>query len=220
MPYAKLAITVPDDVWISELSQEHPTTRFRILAATANGEKGFARLEIIGPGAGRICDRMEGFETVTELTVFEREADRRRVQVETTVPVLLNAIQAAGVPLDLPVEISDGILELATTLPQETLSTLGETLDNFGISYTVECIQQETDSESVLTERQEWLLGEAIERGYYDTPRRITLVELADQVGIAKSTCSEILHRVEGQVLKRFLDGDPEHQSDVSIRAE
>lgn len=63
------------------------------------------------------------------------------------------------------------------------------------------------------------LLREAVERGYYDTPRRVTLVELAEELDIAKSTCSEILHRVEEQVLKRFLKGDCEHQPDISIHA-
>lgn len=220
MTYAKLAITIPDGVWLSELSQQYPETRFRVLAATANDTKGFARLELVGDDAETVCEQMETYETVTDLTVFEAEPGRRRVQVETTVPVLLNAIQAAGIPLDLPVEISDGKLELEITVPQEKISTLGETLDQFGISYTVECIQQETDSETLLTERQQWLLREAIDRGYYDTPRRITLVELADEVDIAKSTCSEILHRVEGQVLKQFLDGDCEHQPDISIHAD
>jgi hypothetical protein len=220
MTYAKLTITVPEDVWISELSHQYPETQFRVLAATANNAKGFARIELIGENADAACEQMESYETVTDLTVFEAEPGRRRVQAETTVPVLLNAIQAAGIPLDLPIEIKDGELELETTVPQEKLSTLGETLDQFGISYTVECIQQETDSETLLTDRQQWLLREAIDRGYYDTPRRITLVELADEVGIAKSTCSEILHRVEGQVLKRFLDGDCEHQPDISIHAD
>jgi len=220
MPYAKLDITVPEDVWISDLSRSYPDTRFRVLAATANNAKGFARLEIIGPDVDAVAETMESYETVTETTVLEEGPQRRRVQVETTVPVLLNAIQAAGIPLDLPVEIADGVLELEVTVPQEKLSVLGETLDQFGISYTVECIQQETDSETLLTERQQWLLREAIDRGYYDTPRRITLVELADEVGIAKSTCSEILHRVEGQVLKRFLDGDCEHQPDISVHAD
>lgn len=220
MTYAKLTITVPEDVWISELSRQYPETRFRVLAATANNAKGFARIEIIGGNAKSVCEQMESYETVTDLTVFDAEHERHRVQVETTVPVLLNAIQAAGIPLDLPVEISDGQLELEITVPQEKLSMLGDTLDQFGISYTVECIQQESDTESLLTERQQWLLREAIDRGYYDAPRRITLVELAEEVGIAKSTCSEILHRVEGQVLKRFLDGDCEHQPDISIHAD
>jgi hypothetical protein len=220
MTYAKLTITVPDGVWISELSRQYPETRLRVLAATANNAKGFARIEIIGADAEAVCEQMESYETVTDLTVFEEEPGRRRVQLETTVPVLLNAIQAAGIPLELPIEIKDGELELETTVPQDKLSTLGETLDQFGISFTVECIQQETDSETLLTERQAWLLREAIDRGYYDTPRRITLVELAEEVGIAKSTCSEILHRVEGQVLKQLLDGDCEHQPDISIHAD
>jgi len=220
MPYAELAITVPEDVWISELSRQYSGARFRVLAATANTATGVARIEIIGENAGAACAEMDSYETVTNLTVFEREPGRRRLQVETTVPVLLNAIQTAGIPLDLPVEIRAGELELELTVPQETLSTLDETLTRFGISYSVECIRQETESESLLTERQQWLLREAVDRGYYDTPRRITLVELAEEVDIAKSTCSEILHRAEGNVLKRFLDGDCEHQPDVALAAD
>ena len=49
------------------------------------------------------------------------------------------------------------------------------------------------------------LLGTAIERGYYDTPRTCTLTELADAVGLAKSTTSEKLHRAEEKVVKEFL---------------
>ncbi|MXR52333.1 bacterio-opsin activator [Halovenus sp. WSH3] len=221
MPYAKLSITVPEDVWLSELSQEFPAVRFRVLAATANDETGVARLELSGPNVGAVCEQMESYDAVTNMIVSARESERRRLQVETTVPVLMNAVQTAGVPLDLPVEIEDGVFELETTVPQEKLSRLGETLDSLGISYTVERIQQETESEEpLLTDRQEWLLREAIERGYYDTPRRITLVELAEQAGIAKSTCSEILHRAEGQVLKEFLEDERQGRSEVSITAD
>jgi hypothetical protein len=220
MPYAKLVLTVPEDVWISELSQQFPACRFRVLAATANAAKGFARLEVLGAEAESVIGKMDSYETVSELTVFELEPERARVQVETTVPVLLNAIQSAGIPLNLPVEISDGELELELTIPQEKLSNLGDTLDSFGIEYDLKSLQQETESDSLLTERQEWLLQEAIERGYYDSPRRITLVELAEQVDIAKSTCSETLHRAEGQVLKQFLTSDCEHQPDIAIHAD
>lgn len=220
MPYAKLAITVPDDVWISDLSRQYPEIRFRVLAATANNAKGSARIEVIGTDADEVCEKMVEIETVTTLTVVREKPQRRRVQVETTVPVLLNAIQTAGIPLDLPIELKDGEVELETTVPQEKLSMLGDTLSEFGISYTVERIQQEREPDTLLTERQQWLLRKAVDHGYYDTPRRTTLVELAEEVGIAKSTCSEILHRVEGQVLKQFLNGDCEHQPDISIHAD
>jgi hypothetical protein len=220
MTYAKLTLTVPDDVWISELSRSYPETRFRVLAATATDATGHARIEILGPEAPSVCEGIQSYETVSDLTVFEADSERRRVQVETTVPILLNAVQAAGIPLDMPVEISDGKLTLELTVPSEKLSALGDTLKEFGISYTVDCIQQETESDDLLTERQQWLLQEAVDRGYYDTPRRTTLVELAEEMDIAKSTCSEILHRAEEQVLKRFLDGDCEHQPDIAVRAD
>ncbi|WP_336328266.1 helix-turn-helix domain-containing protein [Halovenus sp. HT40] len=221
MPYAHLSITVPEDVWLSELSQEYPQIRFRIHAATANDETGVARLELLGADVEAVCEQLETYEAVTGVVVTDRDPQRCRLQIETTVPVLLNAIQTAGIPLDFPLELSDGVLELETTVPQAKLSTLGDTLDSFGISYTVERIQQETESEEpLLTDRQEWLLQEAVEQGYYDTPRRITLVELAEEAGIAKSTCSEILHRAEGQVLKEFLDGDADQHPRLSVTAD
>jgi predicted DNA binding protein len=116
----------------------------------------------------------------------------------------LTSLQDSGVPLEMPFEISDGEMELEATVPAETLSDLGETLDESGIQYTVERIQQDVESEPLLTDRQEWLLEEAIDRGYYDTPRRTTLVDLADTLDISKSTCSEILHRAEERVLKDY----------------
>lgn len=204
MPYAKLTITIPDSVWISELSRSYPDTRFRVLAATANTATGVARLEILGEDPQAVCAEIRGYDSVTELTVFETEAGMCRVQVETTVPLLLTSLQDSGVPLEMPFEVRDGEMALEATIPQETLSELGEALDKFGIKYTVERIQQEVESEPLLTDRQEWVLDEAIDRGYYDTPRRTTLVGLAEDLDMAKSTCSEILHRAEERVVKEY----------------
>lgn len=208
MPHAKLTITVPTSVWIGEVSRAHPDTRFQIVAATANDSSGVARVDILGPGAKSVCETIPEYETVTDLTVFESAENARSVQIETTVPVLMQSLQDSGVPLDMPVEIQDGELTLEATVPQQSLSALGETLEDFGIGYTVEWIRQDVESESLLTERQRWLLEEAIDRGYYDTPRQITLVELAEELDIAKSTCSEMLHRLEGRVLKDYADRD------------
>jgi len=41
---------------------------------------------------------------------------------------------------------------------------------------------------------------------YYDTQREVSLSELANEFGIAKSTCSEVLHRAEGTIVKEFFD--------------
>ncbi|CQH63863.1 HTH-10 family transcription regulator (plasmid) [Halobacterium hubeiense] len=208
MPYAKLTITIPDAVWISEVSRAHPNTRFRVLAATANEDSGVARVELRGNDPAAVCAEIRAYETVTDVTVLESTDGMTEMQVETTVPLLLNSLQDSGVPLEMPFEIIDGEMTLEATIPSETLSNLGHTLDDVGIEYDVDRIQQSVESESLLTDRQEWLVDEAIDRGYYDTPRRTTLVALADALDISKSTCSEILHRAEERVMKDYRSDD------------
>ncbi|WP_435066661.1 helix-turn-helix domain-containing protein [Haloplanus sp. C73] len=221
MPHAQLTLTIPDSVWMSEVSRSYPNTRFRVLAATANTATGVARIEILGDDPEAVCDAFERYDSVTDLTVFESGPEACRIQIETTVPLLLNSLQEAGVPLEMPFEVRNGKMTLEATVPQGTLSDLRQTLDRFGIQYTVERIQQELDSEApLLTERQQWLLDEAIERGYYDTPRRTTLVDLADELDIAKSTCSEILHRAEERVLKANRDGERDISSRITAASD
>ncbi|WP_231185036.1 helix-turn-helix domain-containing protein [Haladaptatus sp. DYF46] len=47
-----------------------------------------------------------------------------------------------------------------------------------------------------------------MEKGYYDTPRRCSLTELAGELDVSKSTLSVVLHRAKGNgdngVLRRI----------------
>ena len=57
-----------------------------------------------------------------------------------------------------------------------------------------------------LTEKQREVLELAVNRGYYEDGARITLKELADELGIARSTTGEHLKRAEAEVLKRAIN--------------
>uniref|UniRef100_A0A7C3M8W3 Bacterio-opsin activator n=1 Tax=Archaeoglobus fulgidus TaxID=2234 RepID=A0A7C3M8W3_ARCFL len=58
-----------------------------------------------------------------------------------------------------------------------------------------------------ITYREEEILKIALEKGYFDFPRRIRLEELAKFFGIAPSTLSEILRRGQKKVLEKYFDG-------------
>lgn len=218
MPYANLTITVPRSVWIGELTRSYPETRFRVLAAATADDSGVARIELVGPDPEAVCEEMQSYDAVTDLEIFEAEPEHYRIQIETTMAILLRAIEGSGVPLETPFEVQEGNLKLEATVPQHRLSKLGEQLGEFGIPFSIERIQHEMESDDLLTDRQQWLLYEAIDRGYYDTPRRITLTELAEELDIAASTCSEVLHRAEEGVLKKHVRDtrDIEHEAPVS----
>lgn len=96
------------------------------------------------------------------------------------------------------------------TASHEHLSELGEQLRAFGLRFDVEYVHERVEAERLLSKRQREVLLAAVERGYYDTPRGCSLTELAEELGVAKSTCSETLHRVEEVVVKRFVRELPE----------
>ena len=49
------------------------------------------------------------------------------------------------------------------------------------------------------------MLELAVSRGYYEDGREVTLKQLADEIGIARSTTGEHLKRAESEVLKRAV---------------
>ncbi|BBD72688.1 bacterio-opsin activator [Sulfodiicoccus acidiphilus] len=61
--------------------------------------------------------------------------------------------------------------------------------------------------EEPLTVRQEQALVAALETGYFDYPRRVSLSELANRLGVSASTLDEVLRRAEKNVISRYLQG-------------
>lgn len=205
MPRADLRITLPEAVWIGRLSRRHPEVTFRVLSATPAGETGVGIVEIVGDSVPAVLASLTEGEDLERVDVLQRADDRAVVQFETSEPTLLFSVRESGVPLELPMEIRDGEAEMEVTASSDRISALGRQLDAFGLRYDLERIYRSPDPPDLLSERQRDLLVAAIERGYYDTPRGCTLTELAEATGAAKSTVSEVLHRAEGKVLKRFV---------------
>ncbi|WP_144905545.1 helix-turn-helix domain-containing protein [Halobellus captivus] len=212
MPQATLSLTLPEQVWVSALSTEYPDAEFTVLAAMPAGDTGVGLVEITASDIEPIVTTIDGYETVTSVTILEAQAERALVQFETTEPLLIQSLSAAGIPLELPITIVDGEVTVELTAPREKLSELGTLLEQFGIPFDLVSITQSIDTQSLLTDEQYELLEEAAERGYYDTPRTCTLTDLAEAIGLAKSTTSEKLHRAEGKVIKEFISRDEESE--------
>jgi predicted DNA binding protein len=146
-------------------------------------------------------------DEVTGLDIVQEHDSTAWIQSETTIPLLLFSAQETGVPLEMPFLLPDGEVEWELIAPQNRLSELGIQFKQFGIPFTVNRIQQHIEPEQLLTDRQLELPTVAVERGYYETPRECSSTEPADELDIAKSTCSETLHRTEEEVIKQSANG-------------
>lgn len=59
-----------------------------------------------------------------------------------------------------------------------------------------------------LTARQRYLLHSALDWGYYDVPRRITLEKMAHRLGVGLNTLSVVLRNAEGSLVRNFVAFD------------
>jgi len=207
MPTAKLHIVLPEDVWISEVSTAHPDAEFRVLAAFPAEETGVGLLEISAEDLPAVVAAMDDREDITRLDLQQASEESALVEFETTEPLLLFSVQESGLPLELPFTIVDGQAEVELTASRDRLSAFTTQLQAFGMEFDVEYVREMMNSESLLTQRQRELLSTAVEKGYYDTPRGCSLTELAEEAGVAKSTASETLHRVEEKIVKEYVEG-------------
>jgi predicted DNA binding protein len=205
MPNAKLRLTVPEEIWLGEITRSHPETQIRVLAAIPDGLSGVGLIEITGPTTESVVAAMQSEDDVTDIEVLQQGDDEALVQFETSNPLLLLPARGSSVPLEMPFDIRDGEVTWEVTAPTDQLSELGVQLEEFGIPFSVEYIHQETDRERLVTDRQREVVEAAVEAGYYDTPRQCSLTELAEQIDIAKSTCSNTLHRAEEAIIKEYV---------------
>jgi len=208
MTNAKLRVSIPEEVWIHDVSVEHPERLFRVIAILSGEESGIALLEIQTPDPVPIITDIERRDDITNFDLLWKQEETTMVQVETTNPLLLFPILKAGIPLQTPFEVTDGTAIWEITTSSERLSALGSRLDAANIEFEIEYVRDEPSdpADHLLTDRQCELLLAAAERGYYDIPRRATLTEVSESLGISKATGSDVLHRAEGKILTWFIE--------------
>ena len=206
MPQARLRVTLPDGPWIADVSREHPDALFEVLTALPEVGTGFGLLRIQSDSVDSVLDAIRAHRTIEEVSIIQQSESTATIQIVTTQPMILLAAKRSGIPIEMPVEIRDGTATVDASAAHDRLSELGTQFEAMGLDFEIEHIQQRLHPDQLLTERQRELLQLAVLEGYYDTPRRCTLTELAEKIGLAKSTCSETLHRAEEIVTKKFVE--------------
>ncbi len=103
-------------------------------------------------------------------------------------------------------EVSGGLVWHIMAPRRRDVESLVQDLEQRGLHAEVVSIR-DAQAAGMLTERQEKVIGLAYKLGYFEFPKRISLTELAERVGVAKSTLSEILRIGEAKVLHAYFHG-------------
>lgn len=206
MPRAQLSISLPENVWMQDVSVAHDATTFEVVTALAGEDAGIVLLRIESEDLLSVLADIRTRSDVVDVDLLWKRGSVGLVQVEATNPPLLLPLWRAGVPVELPFSVRDGVATWELTTSSDRLSELGEHLEDVGIEYSLESVVEigSTEADRLLTARQREVLTVALEAGYYAVPREATLTDVAETLGVSKSTCSDILHRCESSILTWF----------------
>ncbi len=102
----------------------------------------------------------------------------------------------------------DGRLEWVLLGSDTMVKALLGQLDAAGVTAEVQKISALED-EKELTARQENILQIALEKGYFEFPKKVTLRQLAKTLEISPATLTEILRRGQKRILQEHFKGKP-----------
>ena len=153
---------------------------------------------------GKSADDLEALPYIRiEQRVNEREGDA--LVVWNTHALVCLASTTENIHVMLPTEYENGELTLTVRgIPQAISSfvKLSKTIFPPAGVRVRDILEEGNNLSNVLTQRQNECYALAIQHGFYDQPKGITIQALADVLGIARSTYQEHLQSAEHAVLK------------------
>ena len=203
----KVRMKVEASGGLAELSKTHPDSTFRILTSLSMDAGHMTLVEVEGLDPEVVGEFLKNDSEVLKYDILHIDDQKAVFQfLQDSEPPAGHAGRESGNPPPYPLVLRDGWIHAESTTTHDRLSEFRRQLEAVGVKYELLSVAQSHDPMELLTGRQREFVTEALERGYYDSPRRCSLTDLADALGVNKATASGILHRAEGAIIKEFME--------------
>ncbi len=194
---ASFRVTLPAGKWMSLFSRKYPRLTFNLLSMVIHADgTGDTQVQVIGSDLPEFVEEYTSDRGMKpNSTILHSGPDHLLMNVKSTEPRILGAAVKAKILLQYPVEVGEGLATMTVIAKRSRVDKFIENLGEHEITTTFQSIGR-YQAPAVLTPHQEAILHAALESGYFDIPRRITLTALASGVNLSPSTVSEILRRI------------------------
>lgn len=223
MARAVFDVVLPDTAWVGRVSRQYREVEFRLLAGVRVEDGAIELGEFLIRRTGRrghdddrraadvdaIATAIRDDPAVFDFDLLHASSDRALAQYRTVDTHLYDLSAVARVAPSFPVSVRAGRVVHEVNLPRARLEEMTAALEMAEYDYEMRSITRTDDASSLLTPRQYEAVETALSHGYYDTPRRATLTEVAGAMDVDKSTLSDLLHRAEERLVKSLAPGPP-----------
>lgn len=204
---ARFRMELPPDTWIAEVSTAFPGARFRLLTGVPVEDRTLELGEVVGDTAQAAGEAIRTHNDVVDYDRIYSDDQRTIAQYETGEQRLYAFLGDASLPPEFPIVVEDGWMEFDMTATRNQFEAFGTVLDTQELAYELLTVSNDRETEALLTDRQRECLSVALTEGYFQVPRACTLEDVADRLGVDKSTASETIRRGAATVLEGFLVG-------------
>ncbi len=203
---AKIAFEAPD-IWKREIIDRYDA-RINVLDWLSDDEvccKIFVEIVVRPDGSEKVLEELR-----TNPAIHEEDLELvgpGRIKGAITTDECLGCCSAVetGVFQISGVMESDGrIVQTVVAGDRETIERMVSNMEDHGHNITLVKLAT-LEVEDVLTPRQEDILWYALDKGYFDDPKGITLVEVAEEFDVSVSTASEMIRKSQRKVVGEFF---------------
>lgn len=207
---ARFRMRLPADMWIVDVSTSHPAATFRLLTGVPMGDAALELGEVRAADPDAVSEAVETHPNVLEYDLLYADERRAIARYEAAEQRLYEFLGDSSLPPEFPVIVENGSMEFDTTATRDQFEAIGDALDASGFEYELLSVVEDPEPEALLTDRQRECLIVALREGYFSVPRACTLEDVAERIGVDKSTASETIRRGSARILEWFLVGrDP-----------
>lgn len=204
---AVLSIKAPD--WIGDLSKKYDAW-VRVLGCIPFAKGGVKDLMEITAPEDKLKEVMEEVRRdphFREVDITPTKRDRALVSISTDQCSVCSTLAGSECFLVSASAAKDKINWTLLTSGKRPLRDLIQKMREKG--FEVEILKMvDVESKEALTSRQEEIIRIALDKGYFDYPKRISIRELARIFGVSISTLSEILRAGQKKILSSYFHGE------------
>ena len=200
---ARIKIKFPDEIWISEIFKQFHDVRMEIinfLPYDLEKSIGNAIIEILHYNIDSIISVIKNHPSVFEFNILEKEDNRVKFNVKTMDPYLLYGVIKCGVLVQFPVNVRDGNAYWRLVSSRERIDELLTLFEKMNLNFELLRIGNAPydleDEKYKLTLEESEVLNKAIESGFFEVPRKISLEVLANDLRKSKSALSVMLRKI------------------------
>ena len=201
----RLKVTLPKELWLRTFTVNHPEVRLDVLdRLELDGGATLFEVQIQPGEGGRWREEIRSLPRVEEVELIEATESSAVFRVyyrgRTFVPIL----KRLKLLRHFPFPVRNGVAAWTVVGPEDKVRELLNELAHNSTGLQLEAIHRGPPPRrpTLLTPRQEEILRQAMTEGYFDVPRRISLTDLAEKLGLAISTLSVTLAVIEKKIVE------------------